>query len=160
MPSEARQKKIMEKLNRAQKCSILGPQNLGSRGGPGPGAPPASAPEMVVYEILFSTIRIFCPKHENHYKIIYGGSCKLVIWSLTFTLDRALWCATLTLRTLWLLALWILISRYQTRYLDKVSALPAGCYNEITVEAPNLIKVPIWFLCLKHWSIHGIAFID
>ena len=40
MPSEARQKKIMEKLNRAQKCSILGPQNLGSGGGPGPpGAP-------------------------------------------------------------------------------------------------------------------------
>ena len=33
MPSEARQKKIMEKLNRAQKCSILGPQNLGSGGG-------------------------------------------------------------------------------------------------------------------------------
>ena len=39
MPSEARQKKIMEKLNRAQKCSILGPQNLGS-GGPGPLGPP------------------------------------------------------------------------------------------------------------------------
>ena len=38
-------KKIMEKLNRAQKCSILGPQNLGSRGGPGPRAPPpGSAP--------------------------------------------------------------------------------------------------------------------
>ena len=34
MPSEVRQKKIMEKLNRAQKCSILGPQNLGSGGGP------------------------------------------------------------------------------------------------------------------------------
>ena len=34
MPSEARPKKIVEKLNRAQKCSILGPQNLGSRGGP------------------------------------------------------------------------------------------------------------------------------
>ena len=34
MSSEARQKKIMEKLNRAQKCSILGPQNLGSRGAP------------------------------------------------------------------------------------------------------------------------------
>ena len=33
MLSEARQKKIMEKLNRAQKCSILGPQNLGSKGG-------------------------------------------------------------------------------------------------------------------------------
>ena len=45
MPSEARQKKIMEKLNRAQKCSILGPQNLGSGGGPGPpGPPPGSAP--------------------------------------------------------------------------------------------------------------------
>ena len=41
MPSEARQKKIMEKLNRAQKCSILGPQNLGSGGGArAPGAPP------------------------------------------------------------------------------------------------------------------------
>ena len=45
MPSEARQKKIMEKLNRAQKCSILGPQNLGSRGNPGPRGPlPGSAP--------------------------------------------------------------------------------------------------------------------
>ena len=40
MPSEARQKKIVEKLNRAQKCSILGPQNLGSGGGPGPRGPP------------------------------------------------------------------------------------------------------------------------
>ena len=40
MPSEARQKKIMEKLNRAQKCSILGPQNLGSGGARAPGAPP------------------------------------------------------------------------------------------------------------------------
>ena len=29
MPNEARQKKIKEKLNRAQKYSILGPQNLG-----------------------------------------------------------------------------------------------------------------------------------
>ena len=44
MLSEARQKKIMEKLNSAQKCSILGPQNLGSRGGPGPRGPPGSAP--------------------------------------------------------------------------------------------------------------------
>ena len=36
----------MEKLNRAQKCSILGPQNLGSRGGgPGPRDHPGSAPE-------------------------------------------------------------------------------------------------------------------
>ena len=31
---------IMEKLNRAQKCSILGPQNLGSRGGRAPGPHP------------------------------------------------------------------------------------------------------------------------
>ena len=44
MPSEARQKKIMEKLNRVQKCSILGPQNLGSGGARAPGAPPGSAP--------------------------------------------------------------------------------------------------------------------
>ena len=36
MPSE----KNMEKINRTQKCSIWGPQNLGSRG-PGPRAPPA-----------------------------------------------------------------------------------------------------------------------
>ena len=40
MPSEVRQKKIMEKLNRAQKCSILGPQNLGSGGARAPGDPP------------------------------------------------------------------------------------------------------------------------
>ena len=45
MPSEARQKKIMEKLNRAQKCSILGPQNLGSGGARAPGVPPGSAPD-------------------------------------------------------------------------------------------------------------------
>ena len=44
MPSEARQKKIMEKLNRAKKCSILGPQNLGSKGGPGRRGSPGSAP--------------------------------------------------------------------------------------------------------------------
>ena len=37
MLSEARPKKIMEKLNRAQKCPILGPQNLGSGGWGGPG---------------------------------------------------------------------------------------------------------------------------
>ena len=39
MPSEARQKKIMEKINRAQKCSILGAQNPGSGGAQAPGAP-------------------------------------------------------------------------------------------------------------------------
>ena len=47
MPSEARPKKIMEKLNRAQKCSILGPQNLGS-GGARAGAPPGSAPGLLL----------------------------------------------------------------------------------------------------------------
>ena len=38
----------MEKLNRAQKCSILGPQNLGlgGPGPPGPPGPPGSAPDM------------------------------------------------------------------------------------------------------------------
>ena len=46
MPSEARQKKIMEKLNRAQKCSILGPQNLGSGGAWAPRPPPGSAPDI------------------------------------------------------------------------------------------------------------------
>ena len=35
----------MEKLNRAQKCSILGPQNLGSRGALGPWGLPGSAPD-------------------------------------------------------------------------------------------------------------------
>ena len=39
----------MEILNRAAKCSILGPQNLGSGGGPGPrGPPPGSAAEAFV----------------------------------------------------------------------------------------------------------------
>ena len=51
MPSEARQKKIMEKLNRAQKCSILGPQNLGSGRGPGPQGPPLD-PHLCIGNIL------------------------------------------------------------------------------------------------------------
>ena len=38
MPSEARRKKIKEKLKEGLKTSILGPQNLGSGG-----APPGSA---------------------------------------------------------------------------------------------------------------------
>ena len=43
----------MEKLNRAQKCSILGPQNLGSGGGArAPGAPPGSAPAFITHYIL------------------------------------------------------------------------------------------------------------
>ena len=43
----------MEKLNRAQKCSILGPQNLGSGGGArAPGAPPGSAPDEVINRVF------------------------------------------------------------------------------------------------------------
>ena len=44
MLSEARLKKNTEKLKRALKSSILGPQNLGSGGPPGP---PESAPVML-----------------------------------------------------------------------------------------------------------------
>ena len=44
--------KIMEKLNRVQKCSNFGPQNLGSRGGSGPRPPPGSAPGNVQFWLL------------------------------------------------------------------------------------------------------------
>ena len=40
MPSEARLKKNTEQLKEGLKSSILGPQNLGSGGGPGPLGPP------------------------------------------------------------------------------------------------------------------------
>ena len=41
----------MDKLKRAQKCSILGPQNLGSKGG---GGGVGSAPEMCnIYPYIF-----------------------------------------------------------------------------------------------------------
>ena len=39
-------KKIWKKLDRAPKCSILGPQNLGSGGARAPGAPPASTSDL------------------------------------------------------------------------------------------------------------------
>ena len=45
----------MEKLNRAQKCSNLGPQNLGSEG-PGLPGPSGSAPD--------SLMRVF-PQYKN-----------------------------------------------------------------------------------------------
>ena len=46
--------KIMEKLNRAQKCSMLGPQNLGSRGeGRAHGPPPGSAPGQVRLKLIY-----------------------------------------------------------------------------------------------------------
>ena len=69
MPSEVRQKKIMEKLNRAPKCSNLGPQNLGSRGDPGPRGPPGSAPATAMY-----------PSHNSiRFK---RGNCKLLFSAL------------------------------------------------------------------------------
>ena len=40
----------MEKLNRVQKCSILGPQNLESEG-PGPQAPPGSTPVQILKDM-------------------------------------------------------------------------------------------------------------
>ena len=45
----------MEKLNRAQKCSVLGPQNLGSRGGPGPRPPPD--PHLTGREKMLNQVR-------------------------------------------------------------------------------------------------------
>ena len=44
MPSKARLKNT-EKLKEGLKSSILGPQNLGSGGGPGPLGPPGSTSE-------------------------------------------------------------------------------------------------------------------
>ena len=60
MPSEARQKKIMEKLNRAQKCSVLGPQNLGSRGARAPGPPPGSAPASTLFHEGSAFVSTIC----------------------------------------------------------------------------------------------------
>ena len=55
MPSKARQKKFMEKLNRAQKYSILGPQNL-VKGGRVPGAPWIRACKYEEYKNCFMHI--------------------------------------------------------------------------------------------------------
>ena len=57
MLSEARQKN-MEKLNRAKKCSIFGPQNLGSRGPPPgpPGSPPEKWSEWLLKETNLKTL--------------------------------------------------------------------------------------------------------
>ena len=57
MPSEVKQK-IMEKLNRAQKCSILGHQNLESRGARPP--PPGSASEMNNSSLKMKTDNDYC----------------------------------------------------------------------------------------------------
>ena len=58
----------MEKLNRAQKSSILGPQNLGSRGGPGPRPPPpgsASGTHAHNYSYTFNTVRCISPPKSS-----------------------------------------------------------------------------------------------
>ena len=46
----------MKKLNRTQKCSILGPQNLGSREGPGPWPPPPD-PHLSCMQVFVDTER-------------------------------------------------------------------------------------------------------
>ena len=56
-----RGKKNMEKLSRIQKCSILGPQNLGSRGRPEPPRP-AWIRACVMTNILVTE---FCEFNEN-----------------------------------------------------------------------------------------------
>ena len=77
MPSEARQKKIMEKLNRAQKCSILGPQNLGSGGGPGPrGPPPGSAPAIPFLGISTDSPQLFSRVQLSYFS---GVVCLFVL---------------------------------------------------------------------------------
>ena len=67
MPSEVRQKKIMEKLNRAQKCSILGPQNLGSGGGPGPRGPPPPGSAPGYCEIIIKTAFVSSNDRRKRY---------------------------------------------------------------------------------------------
>ena len=53
----------MEKLNRAQKCSILGPQNLGSGGGPGPRAPPLDPHLKLMNSFCFKNQSMFLHYH-------------------------------------------------------------------------------------------------
>ena len=66
MLSKARRKKIVEKLNRAQKCSILGPQNLGSRG-----APPGSAPVTTALDTLRMTTNRSRAKGIGQFTLTY-----------------------------------------------------------------------------------------
>ena len=49
MPSEGRQKKIMEKLNRAQKMLNFGASKPRVKGGQGPQGPPGSTPACVLH---------------------------------------------------------------------------------------------------------------
>ena len=78
----------MEKLNRAQKCSILGPQNLGS-GGPGPLGPPLDphlcdhSKPVQTYSLIFQNIttkellhaKMECSKFKLLVAVVCGGFC-------------------------------------------------------------------------------------
>ena len=66
----------MEKLNRAQTCSIFGPQNPGSRGNLGPRPPPRSAPGVSVRET---------PPYGKERVVRILLECILVKKNLTFT---------------------------------------------------------------------------
>ena len=77
MPSEARQKKIMEKLKRAQKCSILGPQNLGSGGGPGPRGPPLD-PHLILFLWDLIPLCNFANECLTQASTVGGGMCAVV----------------------------------------------------------------------------------
>ena len=89
MLSEARQKKIMEKLNKAQKCSILGPQNLGSRGGPGSPGLPGSAPVIIVSITSFPANSTESSMDLISFSILLASSPMDSIFSLTDTVNNA-----------------------------------------------------------------------
>ena len=75
---KTRQKKIMEKLNRAQKIlNFWGLKNLGSKEVLAPGAPPESAP--VSYS-LESMGWIFVLENFTHIKFISAPTLKIIIW--------------------------------------------------------------------------------
>ena len=88
MSSEARQKKNMVKLNRAQKCSILGPQNPGPR-------PPPPDPHLYYrrnYRLqLPFTLLVYnsCGGSRISQRDVHGGEwCPLVDRSVTEVVNR------------------------------------------------------------------------
>ena len=66
MPSEARQKKIMEKLNRAPKMLNFGASKPRVKGGPGPRAPPDPC-------LFLPNQFIFINLENNHLKYSHPG---------------------------------------------------------------------------------------
>ena len=74
MPSEARQKKIMEKLNRAQKMLNFGASKPRVKGGArAPGAPPGSAPEYLGRTNQVYSINMYHESKDNQ-KFIASSS--------------------------------------------------------------------------------------